>query len=123
MRVEDAIRIRHMIDAAELALEFVGGRARADLDRDNMLRFALVQAIQVVGAKQPAKFRPNAVLICPLCPGWLLRECATGSFMPISISKRIFCGRRCRKTCPICLPTSKRLTCRIEKMPSPATSR
>lgn len=69
MRVEDAIRIRHMIDAAELALEFVGGRARADLDRDNMLRFALVQAIQVVG-EAASKVSPECCLDLPAVP-WL----------------------------------------------------
>lgn len=49
MRVEDAIRIRHMIDAAESAQRFVAGRVRAALDQDEMLRFALVHAVQVIG--------------------------------------------------------------------------
>ena len=49
MRAEDAVRIRHMMDAAELALDFTRGPTRSDLDRDKMLKFALVQAIQVIG--------------------------------------------------------------------------
>ena len=49
MRPEDAVRIRHMIDAAESAGRFVAGRDRADIDTDEQLRFALVQAIQIVG--------------------------------------------------------------------------
>jgi uncharacterized protein with HEPN domain len=49
MRVEDRIRIRHMIDATESALRFVKARSRADLDRDEMLTFALVRAIEVIG--------------------------------------------------------------------------
>lgn len=49
MRAEDAIRVWHMIDAAESALRFVHGRVRADLDRDEMLRFALVRAVEVIG--------------------------------------------------------------------------
>lgn len=38
-----------MIDAAETALQFAEGRGRADLDTDRMFRFALVQAVLVVG--------------------------------------------------------------------------
>ena len=46
---KDAVRLRHMLDAAELALRFCAGRSRGDLDTDAMLRFALVHAITVVG--------------------------------------------------------------------------
>lgn len=49
MRADDAVRIRHMIDAAEAALRFIDGRERADLDRDEMLCFALVRAVEVIG--------------------------------------------------------------------------
>ena len=45
----DVVRLRHMLDAGEQALEFCFGRNRADLDDDVMLRFALVHAITVVG--------------------------------------------------------------------------
>ena len=45
----DLIRIRHMVEAGQSALTFVGGRSRSDLDGDRMLLMALVQAIQVVG--------------------------------------------------------------------------
>lgn len=33
----DAIRLRHMLEAAQKALQFVQGRSRADLDRDEQL--------------------------------------------------------------------------------------
>ncbi len=49
MDIEDSVRIRHMIDAAESALRFVQGRARADLDSDEMLHFALIRAIEIIG--------------------------------------------------------------------------
>jgi uncharacterized protein with HEPN domain len=49
MPPEDRIRILHMIEAAESALNFVGGRRRADLNADRMLLFARVRAIEVVG--------------------------------------------------------------------------
>ena len=49
MSPNDAIRVRHMIEAAETARRFVAGRQRADLDSDDMLLLALVQAFQIVG--------------------------------------------------------------------------
>ena len=49
MRKDDSIRLQHMIDAAESALQFVSGRARHDLDQDQMLLFAVVRALEVMG--------------------------------------------------------------------------
>jgi len=49
MRADDAIRLRHMLDAARTALEFVQHRARADLDHDLQLVWALVKAIEIIG--------------------------------------------------------------------------
>jgi len=49
MHREDAIRLRHIIEAAETAQEFITGRRRDDLDSDRMLLFALVRAIGIMG--------------------------------------------------------------------------
>jgi uncharacterized protein with HEPN domain len=49
MPPEDRLRLLHMIEAAESALNFVHGHQRADLASDQMLLFALVRAIEVVG--------------------------------------------------------------------------
>ena len=49
LRDEDRIRFQHMIDAAETVARFVDGRERADLDSDQMLFFAVVRAIEVLG--------------------------------------------------------------------------
>jgi uncharacterized protein with HEPN domain len=49
MKPDDATRLRHMIEAAETARQFIAGRQRTDLDSDVMLRFALVRAIEIVG--------------------------------------------------------------------------
>jgi uncharacterized protein with HEPN domain len=46
---EDLVRLRHMRDAAQQAVQFCVGRARSDLDSDVMLRFALVHAVTVLG--------------------------------------------------------------------------
>ena len=49
MRPDDAIRLRHMPDAARSAQEFAAGRSRGDLETDKMLLFAVVRAIEIVG--------------------------------------------------------------------------
>ena len=49
MHADDRARIAHMLDAAEAVAEFVSGRQRSDLDRNRMLLFALVRAIEVLG--------------------------------------------------------------------------
>ena len=49
MRPEDQVRIKHMVEAAHDAARFVGGRARADLDTDRMLLFALIRCVEIIG--------------------------------------------------------------------------
>ena len=49
MRAEHRVRIRHMIEGAESAARFLAGRQRQDLDEDEMLRFALTRAIEIIG--------------------------------------------------------------------------
>ena len=49
MSPEDRNRLRHMIDAARTAQRFLLGRQRSDLDTDDMLRFAVVRAIEIIG--------------------------------------------------------------------------
>ena len=50
----DDIRPRHMIEAAQKAVEFCEGRTRRDLDTDELLRLALTKLVEIVGeaAKQ-----------------------------------------------------------------------
>jgi uncharacterized protein with HEPN domain len=49
MRDDDRVRILHMIEATEALAQFVEGRSREDLDRDRMLLFAVVHAIEILG--------------------------------------------------------------------------
>lgn len=49
MRSEDRIRVEHMLDACRSVARFIAGRKRVDLDEDEMLRFALVRAIEIIG--------------------------------------------------------------------------
>ncbi len=41
--------MRHTVEAAEAIRNFVEGRSRSDLDRDAMLVFALIRALEIVG--------------------------------------------------------------------------
>ncbi len=67
MPPEDAVRIRHMIEAAEAAQRFVAGRKRGDLDQDDMLLFALVRAIEIVG-EAASKVSPETKAATPDVP-------------------------------------------------------
>jgi uncharacterized protein with HEPN domain len=50
MRRDDAIRIRHMIEAAEACERLLAyGRSRTDLETNMMLRLALVRAAEIFG--------------------------------------------------------------------------
>ncbi|MYD36205.1 MAG: DUF86 domain-containing protein [Dehalococcoidia bacterium] len=49
MNSDDAIRLRHMLDAAREAVAFAQGRIRADLRIDRQLALALVKDIEIVG--------------------------------------------------------------------------
>lgn len=49
MNENDETRILDMIDAAEKARNFISGRTRKDLDHDEMLAFAVVRAIAIIG--------------------------------------------------------------------------
>ena len=49
MSAEDLVRLRHMVEAAQSAINFMSGRDRADLNQDRMLLFAVTRAIEIVG--------------------------------------------------------------------------
>jgi uncharacterized protein with HEPN domain len=49
MRRDDAVRLRHMLDAAREAIEFAQGRARVDLNGDRKLVLALVKDLEIIG--------------------------------------------------------------------------
>ena len=49
MRKDDAIRLRHMLDAAREAMGFAHGRTRTDLNDDRKLVLALVKDIEIIG--------------------------------------------------------------------------
>ncbi|OYU32976.1 MAG: hypothetical protein CFE39_00575 [Comamonadaceae bacterium PBBC2] len=66
MRAEDRIRLLHMEEAAQAAMQFVSGRQRSDLQTDQMLLFAVLRAIEVIGeaaSKVSDEVRMNATNI------------------------------------------------------------
>lgn len=46
---QDAVRMRHMLDAAEEALGYAQGRAEADLESDRQLTHSLVRCVEIIG--------------------------------------------------------------------------
>jgi uncharacterized protein with HEPN domain len=49
MSPEDRVRLRHIADGLDSAVRFTSGRKREDLDGDQMLVFALMHALRIVG--------------------------------------------------------------------------
>ena len=49
MRRDDAIRLKHMLDAANEAVEFARDYTRTDLDNNRMLVLSLVKDIEIIG--------------------------------------------------------------------------
>jgi len=49
MRRDDAIRVRHMIDAAREALFFAKDKNRQNLSSDRMLTLSLIKSIEIIG--------------------------------------------------------------------------
>lgn len=45
----DSIRLRHMLDAAQKAVQFAESESRESLTQNEQLQFALVRAIEIVG--------------------------------------------------------------------------
>lgn len=92
MSLPDDVRIRHMIEAIEAAMQFTAGRPRADLDADTMLLFALVRAVEVVGEAATRVSDATPARPCPTCPGARLWVCAIESSMPTSMLIVTSCG-------------------------------
>jgi uncharacterized protein with HEPN domain len=48
-RKSDAVRIRHMADAARKAIRFTQSKKRIDLDTEEQLALALVRLVEIIG--------------------------------------------------------------------------
>ena len=49
MHRDDAVRVRHMLDAAREALTFAQGQTRSALEHNRMLLHSLVRCIEMIG--------------------------------------------------------------------------
>jgi uncharacterized protein with HEPN domain len=49
MPPDDRGRLEHIVDALNSAIRFTQGRSREDVDKDDMLTFALTRALEIVG--------------------------------------------------------------------------
>jgi uncharacterized protein with HEPN domain len=49
MPKDERILLRHMLDAACKARDFIDGRSRGDLDSDEMLALAVIRLLEVIG--------------------------------------------------------------------------
>ena len=74
MLPEDRVRLQHMLDSAEAAIEFMQGRDRLARDHDRMLLFAVVRAVEVLG-EAASRVSPEARALTAICRGEQPRRC------------------------------------------------
>ena len=63
----DAIRLRHMREAAAMALEMAAGHDRADFSRNVMLVMAVTRCLEILG-EAASKLSPEFCASFPLIP-------------------------------------------------------
>lgn len=59
---DDAVRLRHMLDASRKAVALLGGRTRARLEGDEVAQLALARLLEIVGeaaGKVSRKYRAS----------------------------------------------------------------
>lgn len=49
MKLDDKIRIQHMIDAAEEALSFVSDKSEKEFNKNRMLVLSIIKEIEIIG--------------------------------------------------------------------------
>ena len=49
MPPDDETRLRHMLEAARKAIEFVAGKTHDDIDNDEQLALALTKLVEIIG--------------------------------------------------------------------------
>jgi hypothetical protein len=49
MDKNDSVRLKHMFEAAHACLQFGAGRERKDFEKDQMLSFAVIRALEIFG--------------------------------------------------------------------------
>jgi uncharacterized protein with HEPN domain len=67
LRADDRVRVLHMIEACESVQRFIQGRRRLDFESDQMLLFAVIRAIEVLG-EAAGKVSEDTRSACPEIP-------------------------------------------------------
>lgn len=75
-RISDRIRYEHMLAAARAVTTFIEGRQRPDLEKNDMLRRAILHAIQEIG-EAAARMTDDGRSLAPTCPGAASCRCGT----------------------------------------------
>lgn len=87
MPPDDDVRLRHLVDAAERAIQFTAGRSRWDLDTDEMLKLALTKLVEIVGeaAKQVSAETKDAYPAVPWSAAARMRDRLVHHYFDIDI--------------------------------------
>jgi len=64
---QDAVRMRHMLDAARSVTRFIQNRRREDLEADEMLAFAVTRGLEIIG-EAASQVSEGARQACPQMP-------------------------------------------------------
>jgi uncharacterized protein with HEPN domain len=62
-RHDDTTRLRHMLDYARKAARLTAGRARADLDSDELFGLAMTRLLEVIGGAAAMRHRGIDLLL------------------------------------------------------------
>jgi len=67
LHADDRVRVLHMIEACESVQRFIQGRGRLDFESDQMLLFAVIRAVEVLG-EAAGKVSEDTRSACPEIP-------------------------------------------------------
>ena len=88
---DDAVRLRHMLDAARKAVELAAGRSREQLEADEIGQLALARLLEIVG-EAAGKVSPAFRAAHPEMPWAEMGGLETGSPTPTSTSTWMSCS-------------------------------
>jgi uncharacterized protein with HEPN domain len=77
---DDAVRLRHMLDAARKAVSLVAGKARSEVAADELAQLALARLLEIVG-EAAGKVSPDCQAAHPEIPWPSIRPPSPGSLL------------------------------------------
>lgn len=67
MQPEDKVRLLHMIEATDDAIEFIAGISRAELEGDRKTMFAVIRCVEIIG-EAASKISDTTRALAPAIP-------------------------------------------------------